>query len=68
MFEWLFKKKNTEVLADDKSKNPSFKKSDINISDEVVSILEKWNNLNQTNLSIPDLFSLLKLDGPVILI
>ena len=65
MFDWLFKKSKVEDSTTNKTNfNKEKIETQYNISDEVISILEKWNKINQTNLSIPDLFSLLKLDGP----
>lgn len=60
MFDWLFRKKNIEETAISEVKMGT----QYNVSDEVISILEKWNKINQTSFSISDLFSLLKLDGP----
>lgn len=65
MFDWLFKKKKVEDSTTNKTNfNKEKIETQYNISDEVIFILEKWNGINQTNLSISDLFSLLKLDGP----
>lgn len=65
MFEWLFRKKKIEetVLNNKINLNNVKKETQYNVSEEVVSILEKWNKINQTNFSITDLFSLLKMNG-----
>lgn len=66
MFEWLFKKNKVERTAQEKKtdlSNFNKKKCRYNISDEVLSILETWNKINQTNLSVEDLLSMLQLDS-----
>lgn len=66
MFEWLFRKNKVVQTTQEKKidlSNFTKEKCKFNISNEVLSILEKWNKINQTNFSISDLFSMLQLDG-----